>query len=231
MGVSFNARGFRAALKDLRVEMASPGSETRSAMLKRAADVDAVQNAKTFSQERDPRTGRKWMTLDEENAHYAKWKRRNWPGRKMLVWTGRLRDSTRHGSAAGRIVRWKGQVIQLGTGDPLAVKHQEGESYSRPKMVFLRERRPYFPGGRRFVYRGGKRTKQPRKGRNWFTLWMKRLPARPFIGKNDEQAAELRAVVAAEIMRGWQRRLGGDRLRVRKARLARTAAAGRLRRR
>lgn len=231
MGVTFDGRGFQRALKKLQAGM-NPGGPDRNRILKRAAAVDVKQNAETFSKERDPRTGRPWMSLEEENKHYAKWKRRNWPGRKLLVWTGTaMRNPATRNSDGARIARWKGRTIQLGVESELGVKHQQGESYSRPKMIFLRERKRYFPGGRKFVYRNGKRTKQQIKGRAWFTLWLKRLPARPFIGKSEGQAAELRSVVAAELIRGFQRVLGGDRLRVRGSRLARTAAAGRLVRR
>ena len=217
-----------AVLGRLRKSIAQPSSGVKTKMLKRAAAIDAKQNRRTFADERDPRTGDAWLPLEDENPHYAKWKRRNWPGKKLLVWTGRGRDAATKKSAPGRIARWSGGKIQLGTSDPNAVKHQEGESYSPTKMVFLREKKPRFVGGR-FVRRNGKRTKQRKTGRNWFTLWMDELPARPFIGKTAEGASELRGVVAAEQAREFVRlaRQGGIRANLAKA--SGTAGAGRFR--
>lgn len=65
--------------------------------------------------------GQKWADLSPK---YAAWKRRRWPGRKILVRTGALeRDLTRRPFGVEQITA---HSMRIGTSLPYAKHHQQG---------------------------------------------------------------------------------------------------------
>lgn len=98
------------------------GGDAGKDVLAIVADVDAKQADQTFASE-GAKSGGKWANLTPD---YAAWKRRVKPNRKILTFSGTMRDSLRHLSAEGHIARIRGGVIELGTSNRLAPFHQLG---------------------------------------------------------------------------------------------------------
>lgn len=189
-------------------------------MVKAVGALDVKQAAKQFGTE-GAEGGQKWKSLEDENKGYAAWKRRNWPGRKLMVWTGEaIRDSLTKASHPDHIARQHDGVLEFGSRNPLVSKHQKGEKYSTWQRRFMKEKTPRFPKGskqrqKRDKPSGQFRTGKERvhkgrvvKGSNWFTFWFKEIPARPLVRKSPEQVLQLQRTTGRELLVGLAKAAG-----------------------
>lgn len=69
------------------------------------------------------RTGARWHSL---SAAYAKWKQERWPGRPILVASGKMRAAA---FDRGRAVNISPQRLVYEIDDPKAIYHQRGDGH------------------------------------------------------------------------------------------------------
>lgn len=221
-------RAFGEGLRQLQSEMRDvsvAGSPMQRDLLKATSKLEAQQGEKLFATQ-GASAGKPWAPV-EKQPEYAKWKRRNYPGKKLLVWTGeQVRDSVGKLSHPDHVARMAGPVLEFGTKNELALKHHRGERFGTKQIVYLREKTPY-RGGRRVSKRG----RRPLKGRRWFRFVFTETPKRPVVMKSQADVDALRQAVGAAILGRFVRVTRGKIDFGNAGALGAAAAAGRLRRR
>ena len=189
-------KGLKKVLREVSTAQAN-GSLLQKAIMRQVAPIDTKQNKQTFKNQVDAETKRKWEPLKTKHAAYAKWKRRNWSGKKLLVWTGDARDSLTKASHKEHIAEVRQGIMTLGTSNRIIAEHMQERKWSTWQKSFLREKTPYQSK------RKHKRTGKALKPRNWFTFWYKEVPQRRAVGKDARDILELKAGVS----RGFYTRL------------------------
>lgn len=190
--------GARAVVAKLE-QIQSRGAEP--VWLGTVARFEAAQAQQTWASE-GAKSGKAWPDLRQGVGNmdaYAKWKQRNWPGRKLNVWRGDTRDSFTQVGNPDHIARTSGKFLEFGSKAKLASKMHLGEKAGSWKFAYLKEKSPVK------TFRNGKvRT------RNWFTLRYKEIPARPLARKSIAQERELKLALGKALTSELSRASGGS---------------------
>lgn len=202
----------REALRKVREDLASlNGGALGKRLVKDVGELEVKQAIKHFATE-GQEGGSPWKSLADENKGYAKWKQRNWPGKKLLVWTGeKIRKPVTQMSDPDHIARLDGGVLEFGTKSELAVKHHRGEKFGTWQAAHLKEKTPQFPKGSKWRQKRGAsgRFASGRErhlkgkavaGRNWFTFWYRSIPARPVVRKSQEQSQQIKLAISRTML-------------------------------
>lgn len=150
-------------------ELTDPKSKTFKLVIKEVGELDGKQNQAHFASE-GKSTGEKWE--ESPNLRYRAYKKRKVGNKKILTFSGKLRDSLRRMSHGQRVASITKKGLTLGTGVKYAAKHHLGEQTKLPRELML-------------IYH--KLSIQ--------------LPERPVIRKTDKQAEALIQTVAKVFVR------------------------------
>jgi len=88
--------------------------------------------ASTFEAEGGFEGKARWKKLSKG---YRAWKDKHYPGQKIMVLTGKLKESLTTRGATGSIFRLDKKSLELGTGISYAMKHQRGLNVSKRKLI------------------------------------------------------------------------------------------------
>ncbi len=97
-----------------------------------------VSQSQVFDREGAFENRSKWPAL---SIAYARWKKKKFPGKKILELTGRMKKAATIRGAADNITRITHNEMTVGLSTPYAMKHQKGlEGLPQRKIIELTDR-------------------------------------------------------------------------------------------
>lgn len=190
------AKDFEDALATIQRQLGNLDGVSKD-ILANVGPVDKVQNTANFATE-GAASGDTWAPL---SARYAAAKRKAVGSKKILVYSGDLRNASTNAGHPDRRVFMASGVVNLGTAHRLAAVHQfgaRGSAHVKPhhrNLTKASAKQGRGAGGRRGQVRGYSRKVN--------------LPARPMIRKSEAQHAAIMLAIKRGILIGMAKQTRG----------------------